>query len=934
MISLKNKIKYYIVICFTMLTIQSAFSQTPCLPTNSTTNTTICYTEVPYYWNGEDYYSAGKYETVLLNSGGCDSVATLNLTIDSLMCNPIITSFINPYGCTGAGSTIYIEGTHFDETNNVAIGGVNAVTYTVFSDSVISAIIGSNGLGTIAITSPAGTGYFTPSPIIKSLSTVTASARTPDTLKGHYFCRANGVSFGGTSALSFNVVSDSVIIAVIGDGTSGNVAVTSALGTGTINGFVFIPSPFISSFSPINGGNGAIVTIIGKYFTGTNQVMFGGTPADSFSIVSDSIIRAFVSTGASGNVSVTNPYGTGALAGYTYTPTITSFTPMSGAVGTTVSIKGTGFSKMPSSNIVYFGTVKAEVTSSTDTLLSVIVPAASLYKLISVTTTNNNLTAYSNQPFITTFNGGGDITPNSFLQYSNFATGKYPIGCAISDLNGDGKPDLTVPDFTTNSISVLRNTTNNGIISFSPYINDTTGGLYNPPNSIFSSDLDGDGKQDIIVAHYLYNSEYNSGFSVFRNISTTDSINLDTVTNYLEGYETSPFGISAYDIDGDGKPDLIIPNSAIENISIFRNTSTVGKISFANSVNVNGLAGVMSGITIADFNGDGKLDMAVSDENSGFIYVYKNTSTPGNISFAPLDTLTSGFSPFGIISGDIDGDGKPDLIVSNRGNDDVVIFRNTSTLDSISFNTNIRYVIYNDTCGGLAINDLDGDGKLDLILANSGNGEIYLYKNNSSIGAISFLPPVHINLGYGPVGVYLGDIDGDGKVDIVESAANSNIVTILRNGIGEPVSTSLCPPTGNTSLISYTTGNNYQWQQNTGTGFTNISNNSIYTGANSDTLHLNNIPSSWYGYQYQCIVDGTSSDVYTLKFTDTWTGAIDSIWTKPANWSCGTVPDSNTDVIINSGTVELSSSTTIRSLKINSGASLTIKTPYALIVTH
>jgi hypothetical protein len=145
----------------------------------------------------------------------------------------------------------------------------------------------------------------------------------------------------------------------------------------------------------------------------------------------------------------------------------------------------------------------------------------------------------------------------------------------------------------------------------------------------------------------------------------------------------------------------------------------------------------------------------------------------------------------------------------------------------------------------------------------------------------------------------------------------------------------LCPSIGNAAISSNITGTNYQWQLSTDSiNFNSINNNTNYTGANADTLQLNNIPSSCYGYQFRCVVDGGTGNVYTLKFINAWTGAVDSAWEKGANWSCGTVPDNNTDVIINSGTIVLNSNTSVRSLTVSPNASLTINAPYNLTVTH
>ncbi|MEO6455526.1 MAG: choice-of-anchor tandem repeat GloVer-containing protein [Ginsengibacter sp.] len=145
----------------------------------------------------------------------------------------------------------------------------------------------------------------------------------------------------------------------------------------------------------------------------------------------------------------------------------------------------------------------------------------------------------------------------------------------------------------------------------------------------------------------------------------------------------------------------------------------------------------------------------------------------------------------------------------------------------------------------------------------------------------------------------------------------------------------LCPPAGSALFISAINGSSYQWQINTGSGFNDIFDNNYYTGTNTQNIHLNNIPSLWYGYQYRCLTNGSkTNNIYTIKFADSWVGNLNSAWENPANWSCGNVPDDGTDVIINNGSVILNSNDTIRSLKINAGGNLTIKTGFNLTVTH
>jgi hypothetical protein len=117
---------------------------------------------------------------------------------------------------------------------------------------------------------------------------------------------------------------------------------------------------------------------------------------------------------------------------------------------------------------------------------------------------------------------------------------------------------------------------------------------------------------------------------------------------------------------------------------------------------------------------------------------------------------------------------------------------------------------------------------------------------------------------------------------------------------GDPDDRSICPGSS-TTLYAGRSGSNYQWQADTGTGFINIAPNSVYGGSTTDTLRLTLPPTSFYGYKFRCIANGQPGTVYTLKFSSLWLGNTNTAWSNSANWACATIPDENTDVVINAG---------------------------------
>lgn len=149
------------------------------------------------------------------------------------------------------------------------------------------------------------------------------------------------------------------------------------------------------------------------------------------------------------------------------------------------------------------------------------------------------------------------------------------------------------------------------------------------------------------------------------------------------------------------------------------------------------------------------------------------------------------------------------------------------------------------------------------------------------------------------------------------------------------VTVDLCPPNASTTLSSALPGGIYQWQLSTDSVvFSNILDNANYAGSTTATLSINNIPSSLYGHQYRCLAGTAVSNTFTLRFLNAWTGAQSSAWENSANWSCAAIPDANTDVTINGGTVFINSNITVRTLTLNTGATLNVSPGFILTVTH
>jgi hypothetical protein len=488
-------------------------------------------------------------------------------------------------------------------------------------------------------------------------------------------------------------------------------------------------------------------------------------------------------------------------------PTITNFLPTSGVVGTTVTITGTNFNATVAQNVVYFGATKATVTVASTTSLTVTIPLGATFQPISILNLATVLTGFSSVPFRVTYPGGSIILESLAEDRVDFTAGTLSLFIATGDLDGDGKTDMVTANFNANTISIFRNTANLGSItetSFAVKVDIVTA---TNPRSIAIGDIDGDGKIDMAVA----NSGSNS-VSVFRNTSTSGNITFAAKVDFATGL--SPRSVNIGDFDGDGKPDLAIAHRDNNFLSILRNTSSSGSISFQGKVDFF-LAGgnISTFINSGDLDGDGKLDIAVTSYSgsNNHVSIFRNTATSGTIdanSFAARADFTTGIFPFSLAIGDLDGDGKPDLAVANYSSDnDISVLRNTSSSGNVSFAAKVDFPV---GVAPIAVNlgDIDGDAKLDLITSNYSTNKISIFRNTATSGSISansFATKVDYFNSTGPRFVAIGDLDGDGKPDLAVANETDNVVSVLQNSFIS-VPTNITGPsticTNNTATLS------------------------------------------------------------------------------------------------------------------------------------
>lgn len=869
---------------------------------------------------------------------------------------PAITS-VSPMGGPG-GTAITIRGIFLSNVIAVSVGGVAVSSFTVLSDTVINAAISSGVSGNVLVSSPYGYSIFAGFnvPFISLFNPDHGTISDTILIRGFNFTGAAQVKFGNTPAFRFTVTSDTVIEAVVGYGQSGNLQVLK--GDDTVASTAYFqyhdPVPDMISFSPVAATTGMTVTIKGRHLTEVNKITFGGMLAANFTVQSDSLVTAVVGEGNAGFVLAQNFFmQADSIPGFFYfssQPYIVSVIPPAAPVNTPVVIKGRFFNPNAAANIVYFGAVKAMVTGATDSSLTVTVPPGATYAPVSVTT--NWLTAYSPHPFIVTFPGAmNGFSGYSFENAVSFKTpGSPPENITYGDFDGDGKTDIAIVygyfGANTNFVSVYRNTSTEHYINFASPVNVVIGTQDMYGYDIQSADVDGDGKTDLVAV-----STGDVMVRILRNTGSPGNISFapgrDFITGSPLGPEgTNPRNVAISDFDGDDKPDIVVANYGLDNwckITYMRNTSVHDSISFAAKHDIPVVDAY--GVYAADLNNNQKPDLAVAiNVNLGGmrqLNLFDNASSSGNIQFNMNEPAGANNSlvSFDIAFGDFDNDGKTDIVSADGNANSISLFRNTSeTGGMINFEPALiiplEGALESYRVGAVSVNDLDGDGQPDIAaVTNYPNTTVWLLKNSSTPGVLHFSPMQYYQVPADAHTLAAADINNDGRPEIITASRADTSFSVLVNTIGRRIK--LCV-SDTVVLTANLSGISYHWQvsTNAGASFSDLADNSNYSGSTDSTLVIKNMLTGFAENIYRCRVDNNNSNDYSLSFQDKWTGAVSELWSDPANWSCGYVPDINTDVLISSGPVTVNSNANCRTLTIAPAVSFTVTPGTTFTVAH
>ena len=359
----------------------------------------------------------------------------------------------------------------------------------------------------------------------------------------------------------------------------------------------------------------------------------------------------------------------------------------------------------------------------------------------------------------------------------------------LGDLDNDGDLDLV----TTGALFGCRVFLNDGTGKYAFKTGFLAGEV---PAGVALTDVNQDGFLDVLVG-----DSKNNLLAVRLNEGTGD-FSLPTI-----GYQNAPVGagpasIATGDVDGDGDLDFVTANTAGNSATVWLNSGSYlpSGYYFTSSTTISMGAGPTA-VALADIDNDGDLDLLTTNAGTsanpfGEVHVSRNSGTG---TFGAYAAVAVGLQPAELALGDLDNDGDLDLLTANAGAASVSVRLNSGT--GTFTGTTTLALPAGSTPSGLRPGDVDADGDLDLVVAQGTGGRVFTYLNAAGTLTLqSRALRLSRDAPLASVGVTLGDVDGDGDLDVVTSDDQGNV--LLSRNVGPPpalpapVITGLTPDSG------------------------------------------------------------------------------------------------------------------------------------------
>ncbi len=687
-----------------------------------------------------------------------------------------------------------------------ATAGANSASATLSSSDIWA--------GAVAVFKPQG-GAAPAKPTISSLSPASGAVGTAVTIAGSGFGASQGsstVAFNGTHATPTSWSANSIVVPVPTGATSGNVVVT--VGGVASNGAAFTvttTTATISSLSPSSGAVGTSVTINGANFgasQGSSTVTFNGTKATPASWSGSSIVVPVPTGATSGNVVVTVGGAASNGAPFTVTtttPTISSLSPSSGSVGTSVTISGANFGASQGSSTVAFNGTNATPTSWSASSIVVPVPKGATSGNVVVTVGG---VASNGVPFTVT-----TATMPTFQQmnYQTPQTSQTAVSVPFKAAQAAGDTNVVIVgwnDATAQVVSVVDSNGNTYVRAVGPTVRSgsATQSIYYASNIAAASAganavtvtfTTAARYADIRIAEYsgidpvqpvdtVQSAQGSGSPSSTPAITTTSPNDMLVAANTVQTHTTAPgSGFTTRVItspDGDLLEDQVAPTAQtysvgatlystswwVMQVVAFRAASVPAGTMTAMATTAPVAAASLAPTTdsaapsapdaasapdqpvVGDFDGDGKTDVGLYRASSGLWQI-----VPSHDASAANITVTLGSTGDTPVVGDYDGDGRADAAVFNASSGTWSVLTSSSQYAA-------GFTLPAGAPGDVAAaGDYDGDGKTDIATYRPSTGTWTI-----RLSSAGYAQTVTVKLGASGDVPVPADFDGDGKTDV------------------------------------------------------------------------------------------------------------------------------------------------------------------------
>jgi hypothetical protein len=365
--------------------------------------------------------------------------------------------------------------------------------------------------------------------------------------------------------------------------------------------------------------------------------------------------------------------------------------------------------------------------------------------------------------------------------YYDGPTSSYVVNAiAVGDIDANGLPDILGVVSTDFGGTPTQGYVSSRLQSSAgAFVMPTRFGVGTGPANLVVADVNGDGRPDLVVA----NAD-DQTVTVRLADPAKPGFFLPAVTLATPG--RTPLDVAVGDLNGDGRADIVVAASGANNLIVFLQQMPVDPsptVYFMPATFLS-VGGDPQSVTVADLDGDGSLDIAAATSANTVSVLRQLIFSPTFAAQSSVDYPT-GVQPIAIKAVDLNGDGKLDLLTANYGSSISpgtqglsVLMQGTTAgtfLAPVNYTTDYRST-------ALAVGDLNGDGKVDVVVANEGlpgdPGSVSVFlQDPATAGAL--LAPTNYRGTWGPMGVALADMDGDGRPDLV--LADGDIVVRLNS---------------------------------------------------------------------------------------------------------------------------------------------------------